>query len=135
MSDKIGIFAKRLRKNQTDSEKILWSKLRNRQIEGVKFRRQEPIEGYIVDFICYEKKVIIELDGGYHNKVKRKEYDKFRTSVLNRKGFKVLRLWNSEITNNIDGVMTYIRMEVLNIDPSSHPSPYREKEIKETKLI
>lgn len=118
-------FAKKLRKGQTDVERLLWSKLRNRQIEGVKFRRQEPINGYIVDFICYEKKLIIELDGGQHNKGQSKEYDKLRTNTLNSNGFRVLRFWNNEIVNNTDGVLEYIRMEVVNYSTSSQPSPVK----------
>jgi very-short-patch-repair endonuclease len=115
-------FAKNLRRNQTKVEKILWSKIRNRQIEGVKFRRQEPINGYIVDFVCLESKLILELDGGHHNNIQRKIYDKLRTSSLNHIGFKVLRIWNSEIIGNIDGVLEYIRTEVKT---SSQPSPIK----------
>ncbi len=118
-------FAKTLRKNQTEVEKLLWSKIRNRQIEGMKFRRQVPLNGYIVDFICYEKKIIIELDGGHHNNVYRKEYDKLRTKILKSKGFKVLRFWNSEILSNMDGTLNFIRSEVVNEKTSSRPSPIK----------
>lgn len=123
--NKIRNFAKTLRKNQTEVERLLWSKIRNRQIEGMKFRRQVPLNGYIVDFICYEKKIIIELDGGHHNNVHRKEYDKLRTRVLKSKGYKVLRFWNSEILSNMDGTLNFIRSEVVNEKTSSRPSPIK----------
>jgi very-short-patch-repair endonuclease len=133
MSDRTETFAKQLRKHQTDVEKLLWSKLQNRQIEGVKFRRQESIRGYIVDFVCFEKKIIIELDGGQHNSTDGKTYDINRSHLLEAGGFKVLRYWNSEIMENIEGVIEQISSVVLNTEPSSRPSPRREKKIKEGK--
>ncbi len=100
--------SKDLRRNQTNVETILWHKLRNRQLNGLKFRRQIPIEGYIVDFVCFEKKLIIELDGGQHNEDAAKVYDEKRTSCLKQNGYMVLRFWNNEVLANIEGVLFVI---------------------------
>jgi very-short-patch-repair endonuclease len=98
--------ARALRKRQTDAEAILWSKLRNRQLEGVKFRRQVPILGYIADFASLGAKLIIELDGGQHSETI--EEDSKRTRELEAVGFVVLRFWNVDVFTNLDGVMTTI---------------------------
>ena len=95
--------AKELRKNQTDAEKVLWNKLRNRQINGYKFRRQVPVGAYIVDFMCVSVKLIIELDGGQH--AEQQDYDQKRSAYLETKSFQVIRFWNNEILTNIDGVL------------------------------
>ena len=96
--------ARNLRKNMTPQERKIWSFLRKRSVNNMKFRRQYPIGSYIVDFICHEKMLIIEVDGGQHNENENIEYDKKRTSFLESKGFKVIRFWNNEIDNNIEGV-------------------------------
>ena len=96
--------SRELRKNMTVQERKLWNIIRNRQFFGYRFRRQFPIGQYIVDFVCREKKIIIEIDGGQHNEINNIEYDKKRTEFLNSEGFKVIRFWNNEIDNNIDGV-------------------------------
>ena len=96
--------ARELRNNMTKQERILWNCLRKRAIFGLKFRRQYPVENYIVDFVCNEKKLIIEVDGGQHNDKKQVEYDKKRTEFLEGKGYRVLRFWNCDIDNNIEGV-------------------------------
>lgn len=100
----ITIKARDLRKNMTPQERKIWQFLRKKSINNLKFRRQYPIENYIVDFICNEKMLIIEIDGGQHNEEKNKKYDENRTQFLNSKGYKVLRFWNNEIDNNIEGV-------------------------------
>lgn len=100
--------AKVLRKNSTDAEKVLWRHLKAKQLDGLKFRRQEQIGRFIADFVCYEKGLIIEADGGQH--ASEKEKDDERTLWLNSQGFTVLRFWNNEILTNIDGVMEAIRM-------------------------
>ncbi len=102
--DKITLLAKQLRKNQTPQEQKLWNILRNKQFHNLKFKRQYPIGNYIVDFICIEKMVIIELDGGQHNIPENIETDNIRTKYLNSRGFKVIRIWNNDIENNIEGV-------------------------------
>jgi very-short-patch-repair endonuclease len=112
--------AKSLRKNMTEEERILWSKIRNKQIGNIKFRRQEPIGNYIVDFVSFEKKLIIEIDGGQHNTSKNIEYDTKRTKYLKEMGFDIIRFWNKDIRNNIEGVITKI---VEHISPSPRPSP------------
>ncbi|MEE9352429.1 MAG: endonuclease domain-containing protein [Thiotrichaceae bacterium] len=94
--------ARDLRKNQTDAEAALWKLVRAKQIEGLKFRRQHPIPPYIVDFVCTEKKLIIELDGGQH--AETINYDEKRTKYLESQSYTVIRFWNNEILNNIEGV-------------------------------
>lgn len=96
--------ARNLRKNSTKQEAKLWNLLRNRQIKNCKFKRQYPIGNYIVDFVCKEKWVIIEIDGGQHNIKEKQIYDDNRTKYLESRGFKVLRFWNNDIDKNIKGV-------------------------------
>ncbi len=96
--------ARELRCNLTPQEKILWNILKNRQFYGYRFLRQYIIGNYIVDFICKEKHIIIEIDGGQHNKEKDIVYDTKRTKYLNSKGYQVIRFWNNDIDNNIEGV-------------------------------
>ena len=107
MNNKI-IFARELRKNMTPQERKLWGILRNRQVKNSTFKRQYPIGEYIVDFVCREKWLIIEVDGGQHNSPEAIEYDRQRSEYLQSRGFKVLRFWNNDIDNNIDGVYRII---------------------------
>ena len=95
-----------LRKNQTDVEKLVWEQLRNRRLEGLKFRRQHPIEHYIVDFVCLERKLIIELDGGQHGE--KVKYDERRTSCLQSRGYRVIRFWNHDVVNHLEVVLREI---------------------------
>ena len=110
--DKIYNKARNLRQNQTPQEKLLWNLLRNRQLNGLKFKRQVPIENYIVDFLCEEKKLIIEIDGGQHNETNSIQYDINRTKLLNDMGYKVIRFWNNEVDKNIEGVYLQILKEI-----------------------
>ena len=103
--------AKSLRKNATRVETILWSQLRAKQFEGLKFRRQQPIDEFIVDFVCFEKKLIIELDGGQH--AQAREEDRKRDKSLTEKGYTVLRFWNNEVLENLAGVLEVIRRKCL----------------------
>ena len=105
-------IAKTLRKNSTIQEKRLWNLLKNRQFHNLKFKRQSPIGKYVVDFICHERKLIIELDGGQHNENKNIENDIERTNFLESLGFKVIRFWNNNIYKNIDGVITEIEKHI-----------------------
>ena len=105
-------LARNLRKNQTPQEKKLWNLLRNHRFYGYEFRRQYPIGDYIVDFICRKKKIIIELDGSQHNESENIDKDKQRTEFLENKGYKVLRFWNNEVDNNIEGVFEIIKREL-----------------------
>ena len=101
--------AKNLRNNLTDAEQILWQHIRKEQINGNKFRRQQPIGKYIADFVCQPKKLIIEIDGGQHNESININADQERTIYLNQAGYKVIRFWNNEIFNNINGVLEYLK--------------------------
>ena len=96
--------ARDLRKNMTPQERKMWNILRNHQFYGFEIRRQYPISDYIVDFICRTKKIIIEIDGGQHNEDDNKNYDLERTKFLESLGYKVIRFWNNDIDNNIEGV-------------------------------
>ena len=111
--------AKNLRKNSTEIENYLWKYLRNRQMEGFKFRRQQPIGKYIVDFVNFEKKIVVEVDGGQHAIYKRK--DKIRDEWLRKDGYEVLRFWDNEVLTNIEGVLEIIKENLL--IPSPWPSP------------
>ena len=120
--------SRQLRKNMTPQERKLWDIIKNRQFFGYRFRRQFPLSQYIVDFICREKKIIIEIDGGQHNEIKNIQYDNKRTEYLISEGYKVLRFWNNDIDKNIGGVYETLK-EVFeiggNITPPQ-PSPSRE---------
>ena len=94
---------RQLRKNMTDAERKLWSKLRKHQLKGHRFRRQHPLGRYIVDFVCLEKLLIIEVDGGQHNE--QQDYDDERTRWLEERGFRVLRFWNNQVLIETDGVL------------------------------
>ncbi len=112
-------FARKLRKEQTDAERRLWWNLRNRQLDGWKFRRQFPIGDYIVDFVCIDAKLIIELDGGQHSE--QGDYDEQRTRKLEKDGFVVLRFWNNDVLTNSEGVIEEILRMLHPTDTS--PSP------------
>jgi very-short-patch-repair endonuclease len=96
-----------LRKNSTLAEGILWQNLRAKRFEGIKFRRQEPIEKFVVDFVSFESRVIIELDGSQHAENTLEDLE--RDIELERNGFTVLRFWNNEILENLEGVLEAIR--------------------------
>jgi very-short-patch-repair endonuclease len=100
--------AKSLRKNATIHENILWKFLRAKRFNGLKVRRQHPIGPFIVDFYCSQKKLVIELDGGGHAEKEQAAYDKRRDRYLRKQGLQVLRIWNNELTENIDGVFETI---------------------------
>ena len=111
MTSRLTNIARQLRKNQTEAESILWNRLRSRQIAGTKFRRQQPIENYIVDFVSLKKRIIIELDGGQHAEGRKR--DNARDKILEGNGFKVLRFWNNEVFENLEGVLEVIRQECM----------------------
>ena len=93
-----------MRRNSTDAERKLWSVLRNRQLNGYKFRQQVEIDGYVADFLCAERRLIIEVDGGQHNV----ERDARRTAHFESRGFQIIRFWNHDVLQNLDGVWTEI---------------------------
>ena len=112
--------ARRLRREATDAEKLLWQRLRNRQLGGLKFRRQATIGPYIADFLCIEAGLIIEADGGQHNGAT----DAGRTRFLESKGYRVLRFWNHDVIQNTDGVLEAILLAVRGKkEPSPNPLP------------
>jgi len=98
--------AKRLRSNMTDVEKKIWMQLRAKRFFGYKFYRQVPLGKYIPDFLCYEPKLIIELDGGQH--AEQINYDQKRDAFFKEQGFMILRFWNNEVMQNMDGVLSVI---------------------------
>ena len=112
--------ARRLRRNQTDAERLLWFRLRDRRLEGLKFKRQVPIERFVVDFFCADAKLIVELDGGHHTQNSERDAD--RTRVLEAMGYLVLRFWNHDVIRNMDGVLEDI-LSTINRDRSEPPHP------------
>jgi very-short-patch-repair endonuclease len=117
--------ARRFRKYSTDTEQHLWRHLRDRQIEGFKFRRQQPVGRYVVDFVNLEKKVVVELDGGQHV---LDPGDKIRGEWLRAEGYKVLRFWDNQVFSNLEGVLENIRNALLT--PHPDPLPQGEREDK-----
>ena len=106
--------ARVLRHEETSAEKILWKELRNKKL-GVKFRRQHPVDMYILDFYAPDIKLAIELDGSPHKAKENREWDKERTRYLEWKYIKVLRFWNSEIENNLSSLLVKIKNEIKNL--------------------
>ncbi len=104
--------AQHLRQNETKAEKLLWEKLRNNQLGGIKFRRQHPINIYIADFYCHQFKLIIELDGGYHNNEEQKRKDEERTEALKLHDLCVIRFRNEEVERDIDKVLNIIKNKI-----------------------
>ena len=129
--NRITTLGKALRKRPTDAEQLLWNCLRMKQMEGLKFRRQQAIDNYIVDFVCFENRIIIEVDGGQHAAENNK--DRERDTYLQRYGFKVLRFWNNEVLQNTIGVLTVIRENCLS-HPPLNPLPSREGGAKRERL-
>ena len=115
-------YARGLRRRQTDAERRLWARLRDRRLQGAKFARQVPIGPYVVDFCCREMKVIVELDGGQHAVQTRSDAE--RTAFLESLGYRVLRFWNNEALGTTDGVLQRVA-EALAARPSPRPSPQR----------
>jgi very-short-patch-repair endonuclease len=105
------IKARYLRQEETIVEKILWKKLRNKNF-GAKFRRQHPIDMYILDFCAPEIRLGIELDGSIHNEKEIREYDKERTKYLESKNITICRFWNSEIENDLENVLKRIKQKI-----------------------
>jgi very-short-patch-repair endonuclease len=100
--------ARALRAAQTEVERRLWQRLRNRQLNGMKFRRQHPLGSYIADFFCLDARPIIELDGSQHGQERERRADDRRTEYLESQGYRVLRFWNEEVLDNMDGVLEVI---------------------------
>ena len=106
-------FAKENRREMTESERVLWTELRKLEC-GYHFRRQHPIGDYIADFICLKKKLVIEVDGGYHNEPIQQQNDQMRTEFLESIGYTVIRFQNEEISNNLHEVILRIKEQLFN---------------------
>lgn len=117
-------FAKMLRTNQTNEEQKIWQVLRASRLMNFKFRRQVPIDDFIVDFVCFEQKIIIEIDGGQHLDNRK---DLVRDAKLKAQGYRVLRFWNNEVTKNFDGVMEIILQQLQIKTPLPSPLPQGER--------
>jgi very-short-patch-repair endonuclease len=116
-------FARKLRKELTDAERALWQRLRHCQLGGLKFRRQAPIGNYFADFVCYERKLIVELDGGQHASPEEQERDAERTRWLNSQGFRVVRYWDHDVLRDLEVVLESIWLALQ--QPPTLPSPTR----------
>jgi len=112
--------AKALRSNQTDAEQRLWYRLRAHRFMDLKFKRQKPIGRYIVDFVCMEHRLIIELDGGQH--AEQVAYDQQRDAWLRSQGYTVLRFWNNDVMQQLEGVLEQI---LLTLSPGPSPASGR----------
>ena len=99
-----------MRHEPTKAETVLWQRLKAKRLEHYKFRRQEPVAGYIADFLCYQPRLVIEVDGGHH--AEQFDADELRTRVIEAEGFRVIRFWNNEIMENLDGVLERIVSEL-----------------------
>jgi very-short-patch-repair endonuclease len=106
---------RKLRRNLTDAERLLWRRLRDGQINGHKFRRQHPYGDFILDFVCLEMKLVIEVDGGQHSE---SDKDVSRDQLLVDAGFRVMRFWNNQVMTELDAVVESIGMELEKITPS-----------------
>ncbi|MEQ1487384.1 MAG: endonuclease domain-containing protein [Methylotenera sp.] len=120
-------FSKALRTNQTDAELKVWQAVRASRLLNFKFRRQVLIGNFIVDFVCFEKKLIIEIDGGQHLE---SEKDLTRDAKLNAQGYQVLRFWNNEVMQNFEGVLSVIVQKLQTATPLPSPLPQGEREFK-----
>ena len=113
-------LARGLRRSETAAEQKLWSELRNRQIDGWKFKRQVPFGRYALDFFCYDARLAIEVDGATHSEANEIARDQERTAFLEGNGVRVLRFWSCDVEDNIDGVLEAIYLE---LGQQSAPSP------------
>ncbi|MFO1187469.1 MAG: endonuclease domain-containing protein [Alphaproteobacteria bacterium] len=115
-----------MRRQQTDSERLLWAAFRRAQIEGVQFRRQQAIGPFVVDFFCPAARLVVEVDGEQHGNDGVHARDVARTRWLEARGYRVLRFWNEDVKNNREGVAETIRLAVrARMTPPPQPSPTR----------
>lgn len=106
-------YAKENRKNMTEAERVLWNALRDK-LSGIRFRRQHPIGDYIVDFICLPKRLVIEVDGGYHSEPRQQDDDEVGTANLNNWGYRVIRFSNEEVLFDLNKVIEKIVKQLYN---------------------
>jgi very-short-patch-repair endonuclease len=114
-------FARALRSRMTNTEQRLWNELGNRKLRGFKFRRQFPLGGYVVDFVCVDRALAIEVDGGQHSEATR--YEQQRREWLELHGWRVLRFWNNDVHDNLAGVLERVLEALESVGPSPHPNP------------
>jgi very-short-patch-repair endonuclease len=114
--------ARRLRREQTDAERKLWARLRSRQLDGFKFRRQFVIGPFITDFCCFEQRLVVELDGGQH--ADQSDSDRRRSDFLLSHGYRVLRFWDNQVMENIDSVLEQILLALDKAVSDGVPSPF-----------
>ncbi|SFQ00650.1 leucine--tRNA ligase [Parafilimonas terrae] len=122
----LSVYAKENRRNKTEAENKLWQELRNRNLNGCKFRRQHPVAGYIPDFVCLEKKLIVEIDGEYHNKEEQRKFDEVRTEWLKEYEYKLIRFTNDEVIDHLPQVLQKISESLIAGDDTGvavAPSP------------
>ena len=110
MQKRLTPVARKLRRNKTEAEALVWSRLRNRQLENAKFHFQVPFDDYVADFLCHSASLVVELDGSQHADSPQ---DKNRDAVMEIAGYRVIRFWNSEVFDNLEGVLEEIRQAVL----------------------
>lgn len=122
--------ARAMRKVPTDAERKLWRLLRAKRLAGCKFRRQQRLEPYVVDFVCFETRLIVEADGSQHLD---SEYDSRRDAWLTAQGFRILRFWNNDVLTNPEGVLTVI-LAALAATPHPNPPPQGGREQKDASL-
>ena len=114
--------ARALRNTLTAQEARLWVQLRGLRAHGFHFRRQAPLLGFYLDFVCFKQRLVIEVDGSHHGEDVQADHDATRDAILRRAGFRTLRFWNSDLTDNLDGVMVTIQ-QALGMPPAMPPSP------------
>ncbi len=124
VSRKLLNIARNLRRSCTDVEAYLWKHLRGNQLDGFKFRRQQPIGCYVVDFVNFQRKIVIEVDGGQHSVANK---DEERDRWLREQGFHVLRFWDNDVLKNIEGVLQVVRDKLV-LPPHPNPLPQGERE-------
>jgi very-short-patch-repair endonuclease len=120
-----------LRRNQTEADKTLWTRLRNKQFYGMKFFRQYSIGPYILDFYCPTAKLAVELDGGQHNQLENKEYNAARSEYLKALGIEVMRFWNNEVLLDIQSILAGLGLRVNSTTPPLSPLTLRGDEAKQ----
>ncbi len=122
--------ARALRARQTLAEGLLWRRLAAKRLEGLKFKRQQPIGPYVVDFVCFERSLIIEVDGSQHAFERSAAQDRERTSWLQANGYAVLRFWNNDVTQNLEGVIEVIVDAAQSQITLSLPSPIKGEGVR-----
>jgi len=105
-------LARRLRSDATPAERRLWRHIRYRQIAGHRFRRQHPFGPYVLDFVCLEKRLVVEVDGGQHSEAHVERHDELRSAWLSKEGYRVVRFWNNEVLGNLAGVVAVLQEEL-----------------------